>query len=258
MIQSIIQQMGTTQSLEQFMNSKIFQPPKRDLKNLNHLAAPNVKIDGTNTNSGYVSFMIVLPQNQCTVSKYIVYSHGTGDDIVSNYDFCKYLANQLNVGVVIYDYPGYGCSTGQSTEQGCYDSLNNVMFYLTQVLKIDRSNITLMGYSLGTGVVVDYALRHEWDKTIVLCAPYKSMISVKHDNILTRPIDKFVTISKIGKLKCPVKIFHGETDTVINVSHSKELFELVVNKQFKPTYLPNIGHELMGHVSLSEVKEIIN
>src|SRR5579872_1501214 len=193
MIHTIIQQMGSTQSLEQFMNSKIFQPPKRDLKNLDHLAAPNVKIDGTNTNSGYVYFMITLPHTG-SVTKYIVFSHGTGDDIVSNYDFCKHLANQLNVGVVIYDYPGYGCSTGQPTEQGCYDSLNNVMFHLTKVLKIDKSNIILMGYSLGTGVVVDYTMRHEWNKTIVLCAPYKSIISVQHDNILTRPIDKFVKI----------------------------------------------------------------
>lgn len=250
--------MGNNLSLEQLMNSKIFQPPKRDLKNLDHLSAHNVQIYGTNTSGSYVYFMVMLPHNSQPVSKYIVYSHGTGDDIISNYDFCKHFANQLGVGIVIYDYPGYGCSTGHPTEQGCYDSLNNVMFYLTHVLKIDKTSITLMGYSLGTGVVVDYAMHHEWDKSIILCAPYKSMISVKHDNILTRPIDKFVTVSKIGKLKCSVKIFHGEIDTVINVSHSKELFELVMNKQFKPTYLSNIGHELMGHVPLSEVKEILN
>lgn len=249
--------MGSVSSLEKYMNEKIFTPPKCNVKNLDHYNTSFSTVYGTNLGNSYVNFVVILPEGRKIISKYIVFAHGTGDDITNTFEFGKYMANQLQVGFVIFDYPGYGCSTGQPSEQGCYQSIDNVMFYLTALLKINEPNLVLMGYSLGTGVVVDYAVRHNWSQPLILCAPYKSMISVIHDNILTRPVDKFVTISKINKLKCPIKIFHGETDTLINMSHSKELYENVSNKQFKPTYLPNIGHELMGHIPLNELKEVV-
>lgn len=245
-------------SIESFMNSKIFRPPKRNVKNLDSYNTAYSKVSGINIDSSYVYFVTILPEVSQSATQYIVYAHGNGDDIINIFDFGKYLANHLKVGVVIFDYPGYGCSTGQPTEKGCYDSIDGVMFHLTTLTGIKRENITLMGYSLGTGIIIDYAMRNNWDRPIILCAPYKSIVSVVYDSLLNNTIDKFINITKIDKLKCPVKIYHGTKDAVINVSHSKELFVKLQNKHYEPTYLVGIGHELMGHISLDDIKNIVN
>lgn len=191
-------------------------------------------------------------------SRYIVFSHGNATDMVHMDKYARHLAAITYETVVMYDYIGYGAAAAAAapTEDGCYASLAAVVHYLRADLRIDASDIFLVGQSLGTGVVVDYAATHSWPTPIMLISPYKSICRVVVDSSM--PIDKFVSSAKMPRLLCPVKICHGDRDTVIDISHGKELYELTPwARRMDPVWLPGVGHNnILGALSPSHFRDM--
>lgn len=101
----------------------------------------------------------------------------------------------------------------------------------------------MVGQSLGTGVCVDYCAKTGWVDPVILISPYKSLVRVIADSCISTAVDSsFNTIEKIPDLKCPVKILHGEQDTLINVSHGREIYDKLSDKTFDPVWFPTAGH----------------
>ena len=252
------------QILEKYMNDRIFQPPTPYMLSMESFNSNDLNIELLETstkNSFKVSFVKITPKNY--FEKYIVFSHGNGCDISQMLKYGKYLCYTFNVCVIIYDYLGYGLSDSQPSEQGCYDSIEAVMDYIFSVLDVVPKNIILIGHSLGTGVVLDYVYKKNWTFPLILISPYKSIVTVVADSAFAKPIDKFVSIDKIKYINAPIKIYHGEEDKLINVSHGKKLYELIKNKKFKPTWIPKTDHnnildKLTKRIYLDEIKYIIN
>src|SRR5437870_5657010 len=48
------------------------------------------------------------------------YSHGNSGNISTRIESLARLRDRLGRGILIYDYPGFGRSTGKPTEPGCY------------------------------------------------------------------------------------------------------------------------------------------
>lgn len=208
-------------------------------------------------NSDNVPTIII---NQSTSSKKcMIYSHGNSGNITTSIKYFEQLAKELNVSVIIYDYVGYGLSRKRyPSEQTCYDSLKCVIDYAIRTLKFDRSNIYLVGRSLGTGVVIDYASKYKWNTPIILFSPYKSILTILFNTKFIFNFDKYRSIKKINKIFCPIKIFHGEQDDIIDISHSVELYNLCKNKLFEPTWFKNANHEnILYQVKLDEYVKII-
>lgn len=234
--------MGLRQFIDDYINSRMFQPRryKFDLKKFDtNFSKIYTTITKTNNK---IYFIIITPYYNTNVDKYIIYSHGTGDDIETVFEYGQKFANTFNVGFITYDYPGYAWSTGNASEMGCYESMNVIMNYVINVMNIEEKNIILFGHSLGTGIVIDYAFKNNWKYPIVLISAYKSIITVIYDNIIIDSFDKFINISKIGKLSCPIKFYHGENDNFIKISHSKTLWNKTKNKMFNPSWIINADH----------------
>lgn len=249
----------TCSSIENSINSQIFMPPKVDPDHYKlYLNSNRSQLLTTNTkDETIISFVVIKPLN--VFSKYIIFSHGNGSDIYGMFNYAKKLCDTYNVGCILYDYPGYGLSEGIPTEKGCYSSLESVVNYVKNNMKIDDKNIILVGQSLGTGVVIDYACKHNWNYPIILISPYKSIISVVYDSSITKPIDKFKSLEKIKIMNCPIKIIHGESDNLIDISHGKTLYDNLNNKRFKPTWIPNVGHnDILNNITYEDLYEVIN
>ena len=86
------------------------------------------------------------------------------------------LAYYFTVNVVIYDYCGYGITTGIPTEQKIYDDLDTVLAFTVNHLRIPLNKIFLWGYSLGSGPTVDLASRYNNLAGVVLLAPLASVL----------------------------------------------------------------------------------
>lgn len=253
--------MGNT--IESSMNSCIFLPPilsEWNFKNFKNLSSNQKLLYCTSANGNKIAFYRITSDFNDYPNNWVIWSHGNAETIYDSLDYLTRLCNQINVGIIVYDYQGYGLSEGSPSEQNCYDDITAIVNYVKNEMKINPDQITLIGRSLGTGVVVDYAWKNKWKRPIILISPYKSMTSVVSNSLAFsfRPLDKFVTIDKISKLKCPVKIYHGDKDTVIDISHSKELWELVQVKTFEPIWFSNIGHNnIVENINTIELMSII-
>jgi hypothetical protein len=201
----------------------------------------------------------IKPNNNLYPKKWIVYSHGNATDILLMHNYYQYLANELDVGIFAYDYIGYGMSEPlKPTEQLCYESIDAVMYYLIDTCKLDAKKLFLVGQSLGTGIVVDYASKNNWTTPIILISPYKSICKIVVNTSCVHPVDKFQSQSKLKNLKCSVKIFHGINDKVINIVHGIDMYNTLIDKTFDPVWFGNTGHcDILYKISKEEYLEVL-
>lgn len=210
-----------------------------------------------NKKHGLITCFCEIKSNKLT-DKVLIFSHGNGCDIYSMYSYLKSLADNLDVNVVCYDYPSYGLSKGELNEHTCYRSLHDVIWYY----KNQTTKILLVGQSLGTGIVVDYISKNNWTQPVVLISPYKLIVKViTQINFIESLIvkNRFDTWNKISKCKCPIKIFHGKSDKVIEVSHGIDLYGKLPNKLLSAHFFSNCGHnDILNRISLENWTKLIN
>ncbi len=61
----------------------------------------------------------------------LLWSHGNGEDIGLLEPILEYY-HKYGLGILAYDYPGYGLSSGSPTEESCYRSAEAAMLYLIE------------------------------------------------------------------------------------------------------------------------------
>lgn len=224
--------------------------------------------------AGALDYLVCTPSYVLdeTALKTLVVCHGNGSDISTMQLWYIQLAKQLNIRVVAVEYIGYGpakyydsysyMSSSITTqriapsEQGCYRSLELVMHEV--MIHYDLATTYLLGHSLGTGVVVDYAAKFGVTNPVILISPYKSIARTQLDSVWVWGIDRFLTWYKLDKLKCPVKIFHGLRDTLINTSHSRDIYKYLPDKSLQPTYYNDGTHNnMLGLIQPADIGEVI-
>jgi hypothetical protein len=190
------------------------------------------------SNFASISVMEVRPTNYKS-NKLIIFSQGIGNNIYDSLSCLTWLSKTFGTIVVSYDYPGRGLTDGKMSEQSCYNVLNAII----ENYNAYKNNIILIGYSFGTSVTIDYVSKHEWNNPVILIAPFKSISRVLLDNwFLDTFYSRCSTIDKIIKTTCPIKIIHGTNDTLVNIQHSIDLYELLPNKILEPYYVDGMNH----------------
>lgn len=203
----------------------------------------------------------VIPSPNPNNKKWIVFSHGNVADIYKYYLYARHLASETGANCLFYDYPGYGMSDGTPTSTSCVNTLSDVINGMTTSMKISRDDIYLMGQSIGTGVVVKFAYDNNWKNPIILISPYESVLRIFPGFIpyITDIFDKYPSIEYVEKLDCPIKIFHGTSDSVIKISHSFALEKKMKNKTFSLTQLQNIGHnDILENINSIDIVNVLN
>jgi fermentation-respiration switch protein FrsA (DUF1100 family) len=157
----------------------------------------------------------------------LLYLHGNAGHIGDRADRVRpYLA--AGFGVLLVEFRGYGGNPGQPTEAGFYSDARAALDFLAEQ-GLSGKRLVIYGESLGTGVAVQMALERDCG-ALVLEAPYTSVGAVAQSRYWMFPVrrlvlDKFDSLSKIGRLHCPLLIMHGEHDRVIPIRYGRELFE---------------------------------
>lgn len=195
-----------------FSNRMIFQPQAAGYRDGDGI----IKL--TSSNGAKVSARYLTnPKGTFT----ILFSHGNAEDIGDDEMFLEGI-RAAGFSVFAYDYQGYGTSEGKPTERGAYDDVDAAYTYLVDVFHVPADRIISFGRSVGSGPATDLAVRRPV-AGLILQSPFTSAFRV-----LTRvrllPFDKFNNLSKIQGVHCPVLVIHGTQDSVINISHGRELF----------------------------------
>jgi fermentation-respiration switch protein FrsA (DUF1100 family) len=135
---------------------------------------------------------------------------------------------EAGFGVLLLEYRGYGGNPGTPSETGFYADARAALSFLAQQ-GVTAERIVLYGESLGTGVAVQMAVERGC-AALVLEAPYTSVAAVAQGRYWMFPVrhlvlDKFDALSKMGRVRCPVFIMHGERDRIIPIRYGRELFQ---------------------------------
>lgn len=244
-------------SVDNTISNMVYNPPKFNKLKFSHILN-NPRVNSFDIQSRHITTNVLEISPKFKSTKILIFSHGNACDNISMYTYLKSLSEGLGIAVCSYDYPQYGMSTGELNENTCTESLTSVVNYYLGL----HYDITLVAQSIGTGVLVNYATNNNWTNPIILISPYMSVPSIATgttlmDSCITK--NRYSITTKIDKLKCKVKIFHGVDDTLINISHSKHLYEQLPNKALKPVWIQSGTHNnILEKITLTDYIYVLN
>ncbi|MBN1525002.1 MAG: alpha/beta hydrolase [Spirochaetales bacterium] len=184
----------------------------------------------------------VITNTESENAPWAVYFGGQGDEAFRYADTFREIKN---CNFVMFNYRGYGLSTGTPTEQTLFADAETIYQDMKKTYMDRESPLYIMGFSLGSGVAVSLASTHQ-PKMLFLSAPYDSVRSVARnylpDFVLSIFLhEDFDSLSRIKNITCPVLVFATPEDHVIKLKHTQTLF----NAMSEPKQLflvPDVKH----------------
>jgi fermentation-respiration switch protein FrsA (DUF1100 family) len=159
----------------------------------------------------------------------LVFCHGNAGNISHRVDNLR-LLRRLGLAVFIISYRGYGRSEGTPSEKGTYSDMRGALAWLKgRGWSADR--MIYFGRSVGAGVALQLALEQP-PGALVLESPFTSIPAMGrlHYPLLWRlagwALDaRYDNLAKIGQLRSPLLVFHGERDEIVPHRMGMELFD---------------------------------
>jgi uncharacterized protein len=166
----------------------------------------------------------------------VLFSHGNAGNIADRLDRVQQWRD-LGADFFLYDYRGYGRSTGSPDEEGTYRDGRAAYDFLVKTRRVDPKRLVLMGESLGCAISMQIAAERE-AAGLVLEAPFASIAHMAGAIYPFLPLRPFIrtrydNVAKAARLKMPVFVIQGTRDEVIPVAQGRMVFEAAPQpKQF--------------------------
>ncbi len=179
------------------------------------------------------------PQGKAT----LLWFHGNGGNLGDRVNQLKRFHSALPVHILMVDYREYGRSFGEASEEGTYLDAEAAFDYLQT--QSNTGKIIVYGQSLGAAVALELTLRRSVD-ALILEAPFVSIREMAKVHYGWLPVGGLITtqydnIGKIGKVRVPVLILHGDQDETVPYSHGLRLFS-AANEPKRFFTIPNADH----------------
>ncbi len=155
----------------------------------------------------------------------ILVSHGNGGSLQHRLKLAKTLV-EMGFSCLLYDYRGYGESSGSPSEAGTYsDGTAAYEWLLANGWEPER--IIFWGESLGGAVATELAARFA-GAGLVLDHTFTSAVDIGTEVYPWLPIgllarDRYETRDKIARLTLPILIVHSPQDELIPYEHAERL-----------------------------------
>jgi fermentation-respiration switch protein FrsA (DUF1100 family) len=175
--------------------------------------------------------------------------HGNAGNVSHRLDNVAHLL-RAGFQVLLFDYRGYGHSSGQPSEAGLYRDAATAWAYLVERLVSEAASAPriIFGRSLGGAVAVDLAIGAANCAVppdgLVLESTFTSVRAMAR---LAFPLPlpplpvKYDSLSKIGRLQAPLLVIHGERDELTPIAQGRALYEAAPEpKIWYP--IPGAGH----------------
>ena len=164
----------------------------------------------------------------------IIYSHGNSGDlgacILEFYD----IAINTNCLVISFEYPGFGDCLDQPIKESLfYRNMKIAYYFVRKILNFKPEQIILYGFSIGTGIVFDFACKKEFPTAgMIVQSPILSIIRTLYNVNTTMYFDLFNNCDKAKKLCTKTFFIHGNRDTVVPYIHGRILSKLIPQQYF--------------------------
>jgi uncharacterized protein len=154
----------------------------------------------------------------------LVWSHGNAGNIANRYETLQALARR-GLGVLAYDYRGYGRSEGRPSESGVY--LDAEAAYDSERERgVAAERIVAFGESLGSAVSAELAARRPC-AALAVVSPFTTLREVarSHYGFLGGLAgSRFDALSRVEKLDRPVFVAHGDRDEIVPYALGERLY----------------------------------
>jgi fermentation-respiration switch protein FrsA (DUF1100 family) len=161
--------------------------------------------------------------------------------------------------VLLFDYRGYGRSSGRPSEQGTYRDARAALACLLLQPGVDAARVLYLGESLGGAVAVDLALERPPAGLVLLSAftGIRELGRVHYPFLPAALIpDAYPTLRRIHALRAPLLVLHGERDEIVPLAHGRALFEAAPEPKRIHTFA-GLGHNDLVPLAGSELADVV-
>lgn len=157
----------------------------------------------------------------------VLFLHGNAGNLSHRMDSIA-MFHRLGYAVLIFDYRGYGRSSGKPSEAGLHLDAETAWAYLTRARGIAPNSIILFGESLGGALAAHLAMR-ERPGALALSSVLTSVPDLAADLYPWLPARwlarlRYDTRAALARADCPVLVAHSPDDEIIPYRHGQELF----------------------------------
>jgi len=200
--------------------------PSRDLESDPRalgLAFEDLHLPAADGASVHAWFVPLEPQ-----SPVVVFCHGNAGNISHRLDKLMAL-RRAGASVLLFDYRGFGRSSGRPDEQGTYLDAEAAYRWLAEEKRVPAGRIVIHGESLGGAVAMELALRRR-AAGLILESTFTSVVEMCRRVFPFLPAGlvvrfRYDTLSKIPRLAGPVLVMHSRDDDVVPFAMGRRLFE---------------------------------
>lgn len=154
----------------------------------------------------------------------ILYFHGNADNIQR---WGEYVIDLTSLGytVIMFDYAGFGKSTGKISEEVLYRDSEDIWEW--SKLNLPSANFIIYGRSLGTAMALQLASIHS-PTQLILETPFYQLVQNRFEFFTPFGLKYcFPNYEYIQKIDCPITIFHGTNDPIIPFEEAIKLKPLL-------------------------------
>ncbi|HWM92136.1 MAG TPA: alpha/beta fold hydrolase [Thermoanaerobaculia bacterium] len=158
----------------------------------------------------------------------VAFFHGNGENLATMqmaglFDDLR----RLGIAWIAVDYPGYGRSSGQPSEEGLMATADAAVVWLRE-RHPDRP-LVLCGWSLGAATAIGTAARYpEKVRGLIALSPWTSLPDVARIHfpgfmVKSMLKEKYDSLAAAKKVRVPALVIHGEQDNLIPAGQGKEV-----------------------------------
>ncbi len=158
----------------------------------------------------------------------VLFFHGNAGNISHRLDSIAFW-HQQGFEVFIFDYRGYGRSSGTPSEAGTYRDGQAAWEYLLDERSVDPRNIVLFGRSLGAAIAARTASENA-PRALILESVFSSVRDMGRRYYPWLPVRwitrlHYDTAALVSQIDCPVLVIHSRDDEIIPFDQGRKVFE---------------------------------
>lgn len=200
---------------------------QRDWARVSGLPLEDVWLD---TADGLRLFGWFVPAQAAGASPVLLWCHGNAGNIINRLPNLVAL-HRIGFSVFLFDYRGYGLSTGQPTEAGLYQDALAAYAYLVGTRRTPLTGLVIFGRSLGAAVAGTVASQKP-AAGLILESPFPSVAAVAREYYFGLPADWLLTArfdlsERLSTINMPTLVIHGDRDEIIPIELGRRVYEAV-------------------------------
>lgn len=187
----------------------------------------------------------------------VLFCHGNAGNISHRLEWLEIL-HEMGLAVLLFDYRGYGQSSGSPDEQGTYADARAAWDFLTRSKDTPPGSIVIFGESLGGAIASHLAGDADVEPAaLIVTSTFTSapdLASRFYWYLPVRLLARFhyATAAHVQRVRAPILVMHSRDDEIVPFAHGEEIFRRAnAPKQFVELIGDHNGGFLMSGPKLT-------